>query len=149
MVRRKDDRVRIYTRRGADWTKRFPKIVEAVRKLRVESLLIDGEGIVCGADGLPDFDLLHSKKNDERVSLCAFDLIEFDGEDYRSKPLSNRKAQLKKLLARAIGGLLNDLVDVSSMSPKNNPASKGGASSSRLLGGNEIDNKSPPFDSRR
>jgi ATP-dependent DNA ligase len=44
MVRRKVDRVHIYTRRGADWTKRFPKIVEAVRKLGVESFLIDGEG---------------------------------------------------------------------------------------------------------
>src|SRR3954470_19681175 len=36
MVRKSGERVRIYTRRGADWTKRFPRIVSSVRKLRVE-----------------------------------------------------------------------------------------------------------------
>ena len=34
MVRRHDDKVRIYSRRGADFTLRFPRIVEAVRRLK-------------------------------------------------------------------------------------------------------------------
>src|SRR6267378_8606387 len=42
-VRKHNDRVRIYTRRGADWTKRFPRIVKAVQRLRVSSVLLDGE----------------------------------------------------------------------------------------------------------
>src|SRR5581483_3686070 len=47
MVRKHDDdRVRIYTRRGADWTKRFPLVAEAVRKLKVRSILLDGEGVI-------------------------------------------------------------------------------------------------------
>jgi ATP-dependent DNA ligase len=46
MVRKAGERVRIYTRRGADWTKRFPLIVTAIRKLRAKSVLLDGEGVV-------------------------------------------------------------------------------------------------------
>ena len=34
MVRRIDDKVRIYSRRGADFTPRFPRIVDAVRDKR-------------------------------------------------------------------------------------------------------------------
>ena len=40
MVRRSGDRVRIYTRRGADWTHRFPRIVEGIRKLRASSFVM-------------------------------------------------------------------------------------------------------------
>ncbi|MGZ4869679.1 MAG: ATP-dependent DNA ligase [Halobacteriota archaeon] len=74
MVRKHNDRVRIYTRRGADWTKRFPRIVKAVQRLRASSVLLDGEGIVSDHTGMANFDLLHSKKHDRDVSLCAFDL---------------------------------------------------------------------------
>jgi ATP-dependent DNA ligase len=38
LVRKCDGKVRIYTRRAVDWTKRFPRIVEAAMKLRAASL---------------------------------------------------------------------------------------------------------------
>ena len=44
LVRKSEDAVRIYTRRGADWTKRFPRIVTAVHKLKAKSVLLDGKG---------------------------------------------------------------------------------------------------------
>jgi bifunctional non-homologous end joining protein LigD len=53
--------VRIYTRRGVDWTKRFPRIVSSVRKLRAESVLLDGEGVICDNNGPAIFDKLHLK----------------------------------------------------------------------------------------
>ena len=56
MVRKHEDRVRIYTRRGADWTSRFPRIVSAAHKLKATSALIDGEGVVYNKDGMPSFD---------------------------------------------------------------------------------------------
>jgi ATP-dependent DNA ligase len=112
MVRRQNDAVRIYTRRGADWTKRFPRIVEAVQKLRVRSILLDGEGIVCDRSGLAIFDLLHSKKNDRDVSLCVFDLIELNGDDVRRLPLLDRKTRLQKLLVKAKDGIhFNDHIE--------------------------------------
>ena len=105
MVRRSGDRVRIYTRRGADWTHRFPRIVEGTRKLRVSSVLLDGEGVVCDDNGLAIFDKLHSKANDESVFLYAFDLLELNGDDCRRLQLGKRKSQLQHLLARTTNGI--------------------------------------------
>lgn len=105
MVRRQDDKVRIYSRRGADFTPRFPRIVDAVRKLKVKSALLDGEGIVYDANGMPSFDLIHSKQYDREVSLVAFDLLELNGKDYRKLPLSDRKLRLAMLLDNAKDGI--------------------------------------------
>ena len=63
MVRKSGERVRIYTRRGVDWTKRFPRVVSSMRKLRAQSVLLDGEGVICDDKGLAVFDKLHSKLN--------------------------------------------------------------------------------------
>jgi bifunctional non-homologous end joining protein LigD len=46
MARRDPVGIRLITRRGKDWTTRFPLIVEAVNHLKVRSCLIDGE-VVC------------------------------------------------------------------------------------------------------
>jgi bifunctional non-homologous end joining protein LigD len=105
MVCKREGRVRIYTRRGADWTKRFPRIVEAVQKLNVQSILIDGEVIICNESGLAIFDLLHSKKNDDAVTLCSVDLLELDGEDFRAHALKDRKARLQELLRKVRDGI--------------------------------------------
>jgi ATP-dependent DNA ligase len=105
MVRRDGDRVRIFSRRGADFTPRFPRIVEAVRRLKVRSVLLDGEGIVYDQHGMPDFDLVHSRQYDGEVSLVAFDLLELDGEDVRKEQLLARKARLAKLVDRLKGGI--------------------------------------------
>src|SRR5829696_4571109 len=61
MVRRQGTRVRLFTRRGFDWSHRFPAIVEAAGALRVSSVSIDGEAVVCGDSGVSDFDRLHSQ----------------------------------------------------------------------------------------
>jgi len=74
-------------------------------KLKVGSIMIDGEGIISGPDGMASFDLLHSKQNDDQVSLCAFDLIEWNGDDYRMHPLRMRKARLERLLNKPIDGI--------------------------------------------
>lgn len=105
MVRKDGERVRIYTRRGADWTKRFPRVVAAVRLLKARSILIDGEGIVYDEQGMPNFALLHSREHDSEVSLVAFDLMEFDGNETRKLPLLDRKTQLQRLLAKAKDGI--------------------------------------------
>ena len=113
IVRRAGDRVRLLTRRGFDWTKRFPRIVEAAQGLRVSSCVLDGEAVVCGPDGVSDFDRLHSNGYDAQVFLYAFDLLELDGYDSRQEPLERRKAALGKLLARAPFGIqLNEHVEL-------------------------------------
>jgi bifunctional non-homologous end joining protein LigD len=51
IVRRDGDMVRLFTRRGHDWTDRYPAIASAVAKLRAKSFTIDGEAAVVGAPG--------------------------------------------------------------------------------------------------
>jgi bifunctional non-homologous end joining protein LigD len=48
--------------------------------------------------GLSTFDLLRSWRHDHAAVLCAFDLIEFDGEDLRRSPIEHRKRKLAKLV---------------------------------------------------
>ena len=105
MVRKADDRVHIYSRRGADFTPRFPRIVEAVRRLKVRSVLIDGEGVVYNDKGMPSFNMIHSKQHDHAVSLVAFDLLELNGDDVRAASLLDRKARLARLVAKAKDGI--------------------------------------------
>jgi bifunctional non-homologous end joining protein LigD len=112
MVRLNGHRVRICSRRGADFTPRFPRIVEAVRKLKVKSVLLDGEGIVYDPQGMPKFDLIHSQQHDEAASLVAFDLLELDGHDVSKADLLARKLRLKVLVGRLRAGIeYNDHIE--------------------------------------
>jgi bifunctional non-homologous end joining protein LigD len=57
VIARKDgDRIRLYSRPGNDFTRRFPLIVEALTRLRSRSCIIDGEAVCCDDNGLPSFD---------------------------------------------------------------------------------------------
>jgi ATP-dependent DNA ligase len=93
-------RVRLITRGGYDWTKRFAWIVESGLKNGIKQFVIDGEAVVLGLDGISDFNALHSGKHNEEVQLYAFDLLAIDGDDLRDLPLSMRKTNLQRLLAR-------------------------------------------------
>jgi bifunctional non-homologous end joining protein LigD len=42
--------VRLFTRRGQDWTDRYPAIAAAAAKLRAKSFALGGEAVVCGPD---------------------------------------------------------------------------------------------------
>ena len=104
-VERDGDRVRLITRNGYDWTKRYPWIVESALKNRMKQFVIDGEAVILGVDGVSDFDALHSGKHNEEVQLYAFDMLAGDGDDMRSLPLSMRKTNLARLLARRADGI--------------------------------------------
>src|ERR1700745_822435 len=77
----------------------------AALKNRFRQFVIDGEAVVLGVDGIADFDALHSRKHEEEVQLYAFDILALDGEDLRGLPLSLRKANLARLLARRPDGI--------------------------------------------
>jgi ATP-dependent DNA ligase len=100
MARRDAAGVRLFTRNGHDFGKRFPLVVTAVAALPARSCLIDGEVIVSDDAGLAVFELLRSWRYDYAAVLCAFDLLELDGEDLRKLPIELRKAGLTQLLLR-------------------------------------------------
>ena len=95
--------VRLYTMNGADWTNRYPRIVEEAARLR-EPLIIDAEIVHLSAEGVADFNALHSRIADEKAVALAFDLL-VSGDDIRRKPLIERKAALKWVLRRSRGGI--------------------------------------------
>jgi len=97
--------VRLFTRRGYDWTDRYPLIRDAAAGLRARSVTIDGEAVYCDHTGLAIFDRLHSRAYDDRAVLYAFDLLELDGVDYRSQELWARKIRLERLLAKVRSGI--------------------------------------------
>jgi ATP-dependent DNA ligase len=86
LITRGGYRVRLITRGGYDWTKRYPWIVEAARKIRQKRFVLDGEAVVLGVDGVSDFDALHSGRHDDEVQLCAFDILAEGGDDLRKLP---------------------------------------------------------------
>ena len=104
-LERDSDRVRLITRGGYNWTDRYPWIVDTALKNRVKQFVIDGEAVVLGVDGISDFNALHSRKHDHEVQLYAFDILALDGDDLRGLPLSVRKTNLARLLARRPDGI--------------------------------------------
>jgi bifunctional non-homologous end joining protein LigD len=106
MARRDAAGVRLITRNGNDFTKRFPLAAAAVAALPSRSCLIDGEAIACDDSGLAVFELIRRARNHGSAILCAFDLLEIDGEDLRRAPIEHRKHRLARLLRRPDHGLV-------------------------------------------
>ena len=93
--------MRLFTRRGYDWSGRYPSIAVTATLLRARSFTLDGEAVVCGPDGVAIFDALHRRGTVSEAMLYAFDLLELDGEDLRGMPLGDRKKRLATVLAVA------------------------------------------------
>jgi bifunctional non-homologous end joining protein LigD len=105
MARRDPVGIRLITRRGNDWSSRFPLVVAAVNHLKVRSCLIHGEVVFCDEHGLARFDVLRRRRNEVDACLYAFDLLELDGTDLRREPIETRKATLASVLRKCRPGL--------------------------------------------
>ena len=101
MARRDPVGIRLITRRGNDWTQRYPLVAEALNHLKVRSCLIDGEVVCCDARGVAAFQLLRHRRNEPKAFLYAFDLLELDGTDLRREPIEVRKATLASILRKS------------------------------------------------
>jgi len=97
--------VKLITRKGFDLAERFPLAVAAIAALPARSCIVDSEAIACDTNGLSVFDLLRYRRQDDAVTLCAFDLLELDGMDLRPEPIEVRKRTLKGLLRRSHPGI--------------------------------------------
>lgn len=91
---------RLESRHNTDLTARFPDVVIALKRLRVESALLDGELAVLMPDGRTNFEALQRRDfGHGRLVYYAFDLIHQNGEDVARRPLAERKAILEALVA--------------------------------------------------
>jgi bifunctional non-homologous end joining protein LigD len=87
------------TRKGLDWTQKFPAIARAASDL--PDSIIDGEIVALDHNGVPDFAALQaalSEGKTEELIFFAFDLLFANGEDLRDLPLGERKQRLKNIL---------------------------------------------------
>lgn len=102
-------KVHIRTRGGADYTRVFPEVVEALASLPGGPHILDGEGVVLDDTGRSDFDRLQDRALPRRapkpgadpVVFMAFDALMIDGRGLVELPVEERKAQLQALLAAA------------------------------------------------
>lgn len=118
-VHRDGDDVRVFTRSLDDITERLPEIVAATRSLPARALVLDGEALVVGPDGVPrpfQETAARSATQGERsaaeeaelaasleLSPFFFDVLHVDGRDLLDEPLRDRLAVLDDLLADAAG----------------------------------------------
>jgi bifunctional non-homologous end joining protein LigD len=95
-----NETVKVFTRRGHDWTNRFKKIAHDAWHIAAGSAIIDGEVVVPAANGTTDFSVLQNelKGTSTKIVFVAFDLLYLNGYDLRKLPLVARKAHLKKLI---------------------------------------------------
>jgi bifunctional non-homologous end joining protein LigD len=75
--------VRLFSRKGADWTERMPSMAAAFAGLPARVAQIDGELCLCDADGRPDFRALmraarRHPVDETRLSFHAFDLLQLN-----------------------------------------------------------------------
>ena len=108
LVFRDGDEVALISRGGRPMTRYFPELLPAFRALKEPKLVLDGEIVVVGANGL-DFGALQLRVHpaESRVRMLsqatpawfvAFDVIGLRTEDLRKKPLGDRRKLLEKLL---------------------------------------------------
>jgi bifunctional non-homologous end joining protein LigD len=97
--------VHLCTRKGYDLSVRFPLATTTVAALPARSCLIDGEAIARDQNGLAVFEMIRWRRHYQDVVLCAFDLLELDGQDLRKVPIEERKQTLAKLLHRSPAGI--------------------------------------------
>jgi len=103
------DKVKVYTRKGLDWSDKFEPLVAKFRALDLPSCLIDGEIVAYDKEGNPDFSSLqqvlkrgHGAQGEgDRMAYHAFDLLELNGEDLTRLTNIERKERLEALLGQA------------------------------------------------
>ena len=97
--------VRIFTRRGQDWTEKLKVIADAAQnELRMDSAIIDGELLYPHVSRLSDFHALQAviRSHSDEIVFSAFDLLHLNGEDLRGEPVEERRDRLSLLLP--VGG---------------------------------------------
>ena len=95
--------IKLLTRNGLDWTKRFASVAKALAKLGLGSALLDGEIVVEDAAGISSFASLQADLQagrQDRFVYYAFDILYLEGTDLRGAALVERKNLLRLVLNR-------------------------------------------------
>ena len=97
---KKGEKVNLVSRNGNELAARFPEVVEAVRALRVNDCVIDGEVVALDEQGRSSFQLLQALEMEGRKSptyYYVFDLLQAEGKSLTAQPLERRKELLQRV----------------------------------------------------
>src|SRR5215217_669060 len=109
----RDQTARLLSRNGNDLSACFPEILQALKALPFERVLLDGELVALDDRGRPNFQRLQQRAQLRRaldirhavvdcpVTFYAFDLLALDGFDLRALPLATRKQLLQRVVPSA------------------------------------------------
>jgi ATP-dependent DNA ligase len=111
-VFRDGDEIYLQSRNGKPMNRYFPEVIESIRQMKSDRLVMDGEIIVV-VDGVQEFDLLGQRIHpaESRVRMLseqwpaayvAFDLLAEGDEDLMALPYSERRARLLKAVGKPI-----------------------------------------------
>jgi DNA ligase D-like protein (predicted ligase) len=100
--------VRLLTRTGLDWTRKYLAVGAAIASLPARQAYLDGE--LCGIrpDGTTSFSLIQNASDSghsDALVFFLFDLLHLDGESIGARPVSERKERLRELLSDASASL--------------------------------------------
>lgn len=102
LARCEDEEARLFTRNGNDWTAKLQSLARELARLSVNSAWLDGEVVVLGANGIPDFNALQNAfdtAGTEDITYFVFDVLYLDGRDLRALAFRERRAMLETLFA--------------------------------------------------
>ncbi len=94
-------KVKLLTRKGLDWTRRFPSIERELKNLPLSSGLLDGEIIVQDESGVSSFSGLQSDLKSgrhDRMAFMVFDMLYCEGSNLTGVALVERKKALQAVL---------------------------------------------------
>ncbi len=95
--------IRLFTRRGHDWTSRMKHLAKSIATLQLPSGWIDGEIVIESGQGRTDFQALQNAFDAAAtadIRYLVFDLPYYAGHDLRQVPLRERRNLLRQLMAK-------------------------------------------------
>jgi len=102
-------KVSLISRNAIDRTERYPRIAEAIAKLKPDTLALDGEIVIFDSDKVSRFQFL--QKGDGQPTFALFDCLYRDGKDLRKAPLSERRAALEQAVKPSSSLILSARLD--------------------------------------
>jgi bifunctional non-homologous end joining protein LigD len=120
----RERKLELQNRNLRDATGSYPEIQKVKGNIRAKTAIIDGEVVVLGENGTPNFGSLQARfgvDDPKRVSMLAkttpvtyvaFDLLHIDGQDVITSPLVERKKRLKSIVKEGPYLLYGDHVEV-------------------------------------
>lgn len=112
----RNGKAKLFSRNANDLTEQCATITAAATGLPATTAILDGEIVVPGRNGIPNFLELRSAmtRGQDRLLYYAFDLLHLDGFDLRAASLADRRGVLAQLLAGSPGAriLMSETIDI-------------------------------------